>query len=52
MVIYEKIFGYCKNYDKQLNDPVWKIIGLKIKKYSPFVDIDIRKYKKYLIENV
>ena len=26
--------------------------SMRIKKYSPFVDIDIRKYKKYLIENV
>ena len=49
MCVYEKLFGYCKDYDKQIKDPVWKIVGMKIRKYMPFLNIDKEKYKKYLL---
>ena len=49
MCVYEKLFGYCKDYDKQLKDPVWKVIGMKIRKYIPFLNIDKEKYRRYLI---
>jgi len=52
MCIYEKIFSYCKDYDKQLDDPVWKTVGLKIKKYMPFLNIDKKKYKDHLLQRV
>ena len=48
LTIYEKIFGFSKNFDKQLLDPVWECVSLKIKKYSPFIQVDIFKYKKIL----
>jgi hypothetical protein len=45
LVIYDKIFQFGKNFDKKLLDPVWEIVSLKIKKYSPFLNIDIVDYK-------
>lgn len=50
MVIYDRIFLYGNNFDKQLDDPVWETVSLKIKKYKPFLNIDVFKYKKILRE--
>ena len=47
-VIYEKIFQFSKNFDKKLNDPVWETVSLKLKKYNPFINIDVFNYKKIL----
>ena len=47
-VIFEKIFGFSKNFDKKLKDPVWETVSLKLKKYNPFINIDVFKYKKIL----
>ena len=52
MCVYEKLFGYCKDYDKQLDDPVWRVVGLKIRKYIPFLNIDKQKYRQYLIDKI
>ena len=49
-VIYDKIFHFSKNFDKKLDDPVWETVSLKIKKYSPFINIDVFNYKKILKE--
>ena len=38
------------HFDKKLNDPVWETVSLKIKKYSPFLNIDVPHYKKILLE--
>jgi len=48
MVIYDKIFLFGKNFDKKLKDPVWETVSLRIKKYSPFLHIDVFHYKKIL----
>jgi len=48
LVIYDKIFLFGKNFDKKLKDPVWETVSLKIKKYSPFLHIDVFHYKKIL----
>lgn len=52
MVIYDKIFLFGKNFDKKLKDPVWETVSLRIKKYSPFLHIDVFHYKKILKEVV
>lgn len=52
LVICEKILGYKNNFDKKLQDPVWEIVSMKIKKYSPFIHIDVFRYKKILKEIV
>ena len=49
-VIYDKIFSFSKDFDKKLLDPVWECVSLKIKKYSPFLQVDIFNYKKILRE--
>jgi hypothetical protein len=52
MVIYDRIFGYVKNFDKKLQDPVWESVSLKLKKYSAFIQVDIFQFKKILKEVV
>jgi len=49
-VIYDKIFSFSKDFDKKLLDPVWETVSLKIKKYNPFLNIDVFQYKKILRE--
>ena len=48
LTIFEKIFGFSKNFDKKLDDPVWESVSLKLKKYSPFINIDVFNYRKIL----
>ena len=50
IVIYDRILGYGKDFDKKLKDPVWESVSRKIKKYSPFLNIDVSRYKKILKE--
>ena len=45
------IFEYRKDFDKKLDDPVWETVSRKIKKYSPFLNIDVQQYKK-ILQNV
>jgi hypothetical protein len=52
MVIYDRIFLYGNNFDKKLKDPVWETVSMKIKKYSPFLNIDVFRYRKILKEVV
>ena len=52
LVICDRILGYRKDLDKKLNDPVWETVSRKIKKYSPFLNIDVPRYKKILKETV
>ena len=50
LVIYDKIFLFGKNFDKKLKDPVWESVSMKMKKYSPFLHIDVQRYKNILKE--
>ena len=50
--ILDKIFGFVKDFDGDIQDPVWEVVSKKIKKYSPFLNIDIFAYKKSLREIV
>ena len=52
VVILEKVFGFCSQFDKKLTDPVWETVSMKIKKYAPFINIDVLQYKKVLRETV
>ena len=51
-VIYDKIFHFSKKFDEKLLDPMWETVSLKIKKYSPFLNIDVFNFKKILREIV
>ena len=48
LTIFDKVFHFSKNFDKKLDDPVWETVSLKLKKYSPFLNIDMFHYKKIL----
>jgi len=48
LVIYDKIFLFGNAFDKKLLDPVWESVSLKLKKYSPFLNIDVFNYRKIL----
>lgn len=50
LTIYDKIFNFSKDFDKKLIDPVWETVSLKIKKYAPFINIDVFQYRKILRE--
>ena len=52
LVICDRIFEYMKDFDQRLNDPVWETVSRKIKKYTPFLNIDVPRYKKILKETV
>ncbi len=51
MVIYDRIFLFGENFDKKLKDPIWEAVSKKMKKYSPFLNIDVQRYKS-IIKNV
>jgi hypothetical protein len=52
LVIYDIIFLFGNAFDKKLIDPMWETVSLKIKKYKPFLNIDVFNYKKLLREIV
>ena len=52
LVIYNKILLFGENFDKKLKDPVWETVSKKIKKYSPFLNIEVFRYRKILKEIV
>ncbi len=52
LVICDRIFGYGKDFDKKLKDPVWETVSRRVKKYTPFLNINVPRYKKILKEVV
>ena len=48
--ILERIFSFQKNFDKKLSDPVWETVSMKLKKYLPFLNINVFQFKKLLRE--
>ena len=52
LMILEKVFSFAKDFDKKLQDPVWETVSLKLRKYSPFLNINVFDYKKLLREMI
>ena len=50
LTIMEKVFSFVRDFDNKLTDPVWETVSLKIKKYIPFININVFNYKKILKE--
>ncbi|AOV62189.1 DNA helicase loader [Synechococcus phage S-CAM7] len=48
LTILDMIFGFCAKIDTKLSDPVWETVSFKVKKYRPFINIDITKCKSIL----
>ena len=41
LVILDKVLGYVERFDKKILDPIWGAVSMKIKKYGPFLNIDV-----------
>jgi len=52
LTILEKVFSFAKRFDKKLKDPVWETVSMKVRKYLPFININVFQYKKILRELV
>jgi hypothetical protein len=52
LVIYDRIFLFGNKFDKKLQDPVWQTVSRRIKKYNPFLNIDVFRFRKILKEIV
>lgn len=50
MIILNSILNYKSKFDKKLKDPVWEFVSIRMKKYSPFIHINMDKYKNILKE--
>ena len=50
LVIMNKILNFVPYFDNTLKDPVWETVSLKIKKYTPFLNINVRSCQKMLKE--
>ena len=48
LIILDMILGFRKDWDKKLQDPVWETVSLRMKKYSPFLNIEVSRYKQVL----
>jgi hypothetical protein len=48
LIILDKLLGFKKIFDKKLDDPVWKFLSMRMKKYNSFLNIDVFRYKKIL----
>ena len=48
LVLLNKIIGFKNNFDKKLDDPVWKFLSMRIQKYDSFLHIDVIKFRKIL----
>ena len=52
LIIIDRILGFRKNWDNKLSDPVWETVSMRMRKYSPFLNIEVSRYKKILKEIV
>jgi len=48
LAILDTIFNYTCVWDKKMSDPVWETVSIKVKKYKPFINIDVPKCKKII----
>ena len=48
LVILDRILGFRKDWDDKLSDPVWETVSMRMRKYSPFLNIDVSRYKNVL----
>lgn len=49
-MILNSILDFSSVYDKKFDDPVWNLISRRMKKYKPFLNIDVQRYTYILKE--
>ena len=53
LVIFEKLLHYRNRFDKEIRDTIiWPNVSKLVQKYEPFVEADLGRCKKLLIEKV
>jgi len=52
LVVFETCLGFISRLNKILTDPLWKEVSMRIHKYSPFLDIDCKRYKKITLKAI
>ena len=53
LVVFEKLVSYRETFDKEIREQIiWPKVSRLIEKYEPFVDVNIWRCKKELIEIV
>ena len=50
IAVLDMILGFTENIDRALNDPLWNDYSRLIKKYKPFLEVDIVKQKKIIMD--
>lgn len=48
LVILDRMIHFREKFDGKLIDPIWELVSNKIRKYSPFLELDLDKYKNIL----
>lgn len=49
VAVLDMILNFVSNIDKCLDDPLWKDYSRLVKKYKPFLEVDINKQKKIIM---
>jgi hypothetical protein len=52
LVVFENCLGYVKRIDKTLTDPIWQQVRTQVIKYTPFLQIDCKKYKSIILKTI
>jgi len=50
LIILDMVLKFMGRWDKDMKDPLWELLSLKIKKYKPFLSIPTDKYRKLMKE--
>ena len=50
LIVLVVLLGFTKRWDKEMHDPLWESVSMKIKKYKPFLSINRNKYSEVLKE--
>ena len=53
LVVFEKLLQYRKRFDNEIRDTIiWPNVSMLIGKYEPFIEVDLGRCKRLLIEKV
>ena len=50
LTILDMVLGFMIQWDRELHDPLWTALSMKIKKYKPFLSLNTSRYKSIIKE--
>lgn len=50
LTILDMVLGFMIQWDRELHDPLWTSLSMKIKKYKPFLSLNTSRYKSIIKE--